>query len=80
MGGGKRGVGVVDNAQHAQGASARVHGGEEWGKKRRRFSTLPPLSYSVDDEEDDEDDEEDGRMGRLLRRCWLCGMPRCTAR
>jgi hypothetical protein len=26
MGGGKRGVCVVHNAQHAQGASARVHG------------------------------------------------------
>ena len=45
------------------------------------------LSYPVDDEEDDEDDEdedkeeeEDGAVGRLLRRCWRYGMPRCTAR
>jgi hypothetical protein len=48
------------------------------------------FSYPVDDEEDEEDDEdedkedeeeeEDGAVGRLLRRCWLRRMPRCTAR
>jgi hypothetical protein len=39
-----------------------------------------------DDEEDEEEDEEEGdddeeeEVGRLLRRCSLRGMPRCTAR
>jgi hypothetical protein len=32
-----------------------------------------------EDEEEDEEEEEDG-VGRFLRRCWLCGMPRCAAR
>jgi hypothetical protein len=31
--------------------------------------------YPVED-----DDEDDGGVGRLLRRCWRYGMPRCTAR
>jgi hypothetical protein len=42
MGGGKRGVGVIYNAQHAQGASTRVHEGGEWGVVRI-FQYLPLL-------------------------------------
>jgi hypothetical protein len=46
-------------------------------------SMFPTLSLygPVDDDEDDEeedDDDEAAAAGRLLRRCWLRGMPRCT--
>jgi hypothetical protein len=87
MGGGKRGLSVVENAQHAQGASTGVHGVHVWGKCPILISTLS-LCYPVDDEaededeDDDDDDEEDevGAVERLLRRCWLRGMPRCADR
>jgi hypothetical protein len=50
----------------------------------RLHSSLYCLVTTVD-EEDAEDEEveeveEDEVAGRFLRRCWLCGMPRCTAR
>jgi hypothetical protein len=76
MGGGNRGVrvgDVVHNAQHAQSASTRIHGvgcGGHWN-----FSDYQ-LDYPVDEEEEDEEDA----AGRLLRRCWRYGMPRCTDR
>jgi hypothetical protein len=44
-----------------------------------RPSTIRFLDYPVEDAEEDEDDEEDV-IGRLLRRCWLAGMLRCTDR
>jgi hypothetical protein len=59
MGGGKRDVGVMHNAQHAQGASARVHGVVGvWGKAG---CWIPIFYASPVDEEDDED--EDGAVG-----------------
>jgi hypothetical protein len=76
MGGGKRGAGVVHNAQHAQGASTGVHGGGVWGNTSL-YAYLVFLSYPVDEEEDGEEVEV---VGRLLRRCWLYGMPRCADR
>jgi hypothetical protein len=30
--------------------------------------------------EDEDEDEDDDGAGRLLRRCWRYGMPRCIAR
>jgi hypothetical protein len=69
-------VGVVHNAQHAQGATARVHGGGMWGEIGVRIPMLF-LYCPVDEEEDG--DKEDG-VGRVLLRCWLCGMPRCADR
>jgi hypothetical protein len=39
---------------------------------------VPILSFYSG--KDDGEDEEDGVVGRFLRRCWLRGMPRCTAR
>jgi hypothetical protein len=78
MGGGKGGADGVHNAQHAQGASARVHG-VVGGVGERQWSSfaIPSVYCAVDD---DEEDDEDGVLGRLLRRCWRYGMPRCTAR
>jgi hypothetical protein len=29
---------------------------------------------------DDDGDEDEEAVGRLLRRCWLTGMPRCADR
>ena len=76
MGGGKRGVGGVYDAQHAQGAGARVHRVVGGVGERKRGGKNSHFCYPV--EEDDEEDE-DG-VGRLLRRCWLRGMPRCADR
>jgi hypothetical protein len=39
-----------------------------------------PDDEEEDDEDEDEDEDEDDEVGRLLRRCWRYGMPRCTAR
>jgi hypothetical protein len=36
------------------------------------------LAYPMED--DGAEEEEDGAVGRFLRRCWLCGMPRCADR
>jgi hypothetical protein len=49
------------------------------------FQSSPSTTYPgpVDDEEEeweDDEDEEEEVVGRLLRRCWLRGMPRCTDR
>jgi hypothetical protein len=43
------------------------------------------LCYPVDeeddeDEEEEEEEEEEDGVGRVLRCCWLCGMPRCADR
>jgi hypothetical protein len=83
MGGRNPLVGVVHNAQHAQGASARVHGGGErvfkYNAERPRNFPSPSLYFPVEDDDDEEEEEDDG-AGRFWRRCWLCGMPRCTDR
>jgi hypothetical protein len=56
---------------------------ELWGceETQGRKSPIPSLyCCPVEDDAEEEDDEEDDAVGRFLRRCWLCGMPRCTAR
>jgi hypothetical protein len=42
------------------------------------FRPILSLYYYYPVAVEDDNDEDGG--GRLLRRCWLCGMPRCTAR
>jgi hypothetical protein len=39
-----------------------------------------PLCYLVDDDDEEDEEEEVEVVGRFLRRCWLCGMPRCADR
>jgi hypothetical protein len=46
-----------------------------WGKRSAFFPILTLYFYPVGDDDEDED-----AVGRLLRRCWRCGMPRCAAR
>jgi hypothetical protein len=45
-------------------------------RMRREETSNTTLYLPVEDEEEE---EEDG-VGRFLRRCWRCGMPRCTDR
>jgi hypothetical protein len=80
-GGGRRGgwgggVGVVDDAQHAQGASAGVHGGGVCVVGGELIVSQILSLYSRNYPVDEEDEDVVGR----LRRCWLRGMPRCTER
>ena len=45
------------------------------GQTFAQFSLYCPV-----DDDDEEEDDEDEAAGRVLRRCWLYGMPRCTDR
>jgi hypothetical protein len=71
----------TENARWRTGAVSLRH------TRPQRGSLSPGVEifflYSVDDDDDDdeeEEDEEDDGVGRLLRRCWLYGMPRCAER